>query len=137
MPGAFDRHGQFALLAGRAMGLAARQNLATLIKAHLETLDVLVIGHLVIGKNGLLAPSSTATAAWATGLTSIPRWARRTITSGACSEARSLLRSALGRLVRLLVIHITPKRFLVPMHNNLRMIARWAGRGHSPKVPEP
>ena len=107
VPGSLDGHGQFALLPCRAMCLAARQNLAPLVQTHLKTLDVLVIDHLVVGEDSLLAPaSSTATTtARSTGLATISGWARRTITSGACSEARSLLRSALGRLVRLLVIH--------------------------------
>jgi hypothetical protein len=106
MAGPLDRDGQLTLFAGGAMGLAAGQYLAALVQTHLETLDVLVIDHLIVGENGLLAPASAATTAtWATALASITGWARRTITSGACSEARSLRRSVPGRLVRLLVIH--------------------------------
>src|SRR3954452_11697080 len=86
---ALDRDGQFPLLASGAMCLASRKNLPALIETHLKTLDVLVIDHFVVGKNGLLAPARSATPSTArpTGLATISAWSRRTITSGACSEA--------------------------------------------------
>jgi hypothetical protein len=109
VPRTLDRCSQLALLACRAMGLAAGQNLATLIKAHLETLDVLVVDNLVIGEDWLLAAAAT-TASARPAIPAISRRSRRTFPSGALSEARALGRSALGRLVRLLVVH-TCKRF--------------------------
>ena len=109
MPGPLDRGRQLALLACGAMRLAARQNLAPLIKAHLETLDVLVVDNLVIGEDRLLAAAAT-TASARPAIPAISRRSRRTFPSGALSEARTLCRSALGRLVRLLVVH-TCKRF--------------------------
>jgi hypothetical protein len=89
------------------MRLATGQDLAALIKAHFQTLDVLVIDHFVVRENRLLpAATATATAGSAITVSSISRWTRRTVTSGASTEARSLNWSALGRLVgRLLSIH--------------------------------
>lgn len=104
MPCPLDGSRQLSLLAGGAMGLAARKDLAPLVKAHLETLDVLVINHLVVGEDRLLATAASAASARAR-VPSISRWSRRTVPSGALSEARTLSRSALGRLVRLLVVH--------------------------------
>ena len=71
MSGALDRNRQFPLLACRTMGLAARQNLASLIKAHFKTLDVLVIDHFVVGEYWLLAASSSPAATWAASFASI------------------------------------------------------------------
>jgi hypothetical protein len=105
VPGPLDRGRQLALLPCGAVSLAARQNLAPLIKAHLETLDVLVIDHLVVGENRLLAPAATTTPA-RPAFAAISGWSRRTVPSGALSEARTLAWSAPGRLVRLLVVHI-------------------------------
>ncbi len=60
MPGALDRHGQGALLAGVAVGLAPVGNLATLIEAAAQTLDVLVVDDLAGAEDGLLPTTSTA-----------------------------------------------------------------------------
>lgn len=88
------------------MRLAARQNLATLVETHLETLDVLVIDHFIVGEYRLLAPAAATRTTWAGfPIPSIPRWSSRTVPSGALSKARTLRGSILGRLVRLLAIH--------------------------------
>ena len=106
VPGTLDRCCQLALLACRAMCLSAGQNLAALVEAHLETLDILVIDHFVVGKYRLLASTATTGSARARiAISPISRWSRRTVPSGALSEARTLSRSILGRLVRLLVVH--------------------------------
>ena len=107
MTGALDSGRQFALLACRTMRLAARQDLAPLVEAHFETLDVLVIDHFIVREHRLLAATASATSAW-TGIPipAIARWSRGTVPSSALSEARSLGGSAPGRLVRLLVVHI-------------------------------
>ena len=104
VPGALDGDRQFPLLACRTMRLASWQNLAALVKTQFETLDVLVIDYLVIRKDCLLAATSGSTTTWSS-ISAVSGWSRRTITSGASTEARSLTRSALGRLVRLSVIH--------------------------------
>lgn len=106
MPRSFDRDRQLPLFARRAMRLAARQNLATLVETHLETLDVLVIDHFIVGEYRLLAPAAATRTTWAGfPIPSIPRWSSRTVPSGALSKARTLRGSILGRLVRLLAIH--------------------------------
>ena len=65
MPGALDGDRQFPLLACRTMGLAAWQYFASLVETHFKTLDVLVIDHLVVGKNWLLAATSSPAPTWA------------------------------------------------------------------------
>lgn len=55
VPGPLDRNRQLALLACRTMRLPAGEDLAPLVQTHLETLDVLVIDHFVVGEDRLLA----------------------------------------------------------------------------------
>jgi hypothetical protein len=108
------------------MRLAAGQDLAALVKAHLQTLDILVIDHLIVREDRLLpAATTTASAGSAITVSSISRRTRRTVTSGASTEARSLSRSALGRLVgRLLSIHSCLPFLLDRVHCNQRIVAR-------------
>ena len=116
MPGALNRHGQLALLACGAMRLPAGKNLPALVQTALQALDVLVVDHFVVGKNGLLAASTASASASAASrrIPAVTIWSGRTVTSGARSEARSLTWSALGRLVRLLVVHTVQNFSLCP-----------------------
>jgi hypothetical protein len=102
--GPLDGGRQFPLLACRTMRLAPGKYLPALIETQLETLDVLVIDHFVVREDRLLAPAAS-TASPRAGFPAISRWSRRTVPSGALSEARTLGWSAPGRLVRLLVVH--------------------------------
>ena len=95
MPGAFDRHGQFPLLAGGAMRLPARKNLPALVQTTLESLNVLVINYFVVGENGLLAASTTTSASTATS----PNPGDRDM-AGKDGHQRRSIRSATAHLER-------------------------------------
>ena len=72
MPGALDRDGQGALLASVAVGLAPVGDLAPLVEAAPQTLDILVVDDLAGSEDGLLAAASAATEAAAATTATLP-----------------------------------------------------------------
>lgn len=93
MAGALDRHRQGALLAGVAVGLAPVGDLAALVQAAAQALDVLVVDDLAGAEDWLLAaPPPTAEAA-ATATTAVAALrsvaATRAVTALATVAARA------------------------------------------------
>lgn len=91
MPGALDRHGQGTLLASVAVGLAPVRDLAALVQAPAQSLDVLVIDDFAGAEDGLLAATSTATKPTAPAATtvatlrSVATWAISTVSARAAT----------------------------------------------------
>ncbi len=71
MPGALDRHGQGTLLAGIAVGLAPVGDLAALVEAAAQALDVLVVDDFAGAEDRLLTAPSPAAEATAPATTAI------------------------------------------------------------------
>ena len=71
MPGTLDRHGQGTLLASLAVGLAPIGDLAALVEATAQALDILVVDDLARSEDRLLAATTATAEATATATTAL------------------------------------------------------------------